>query len=144
MPPPQSKAWSYFKRDVESKIVKCKLCNLEMTYTGGTSNMLNHLKLKHSSDYPYEETELSLYKRERCDPNVNPLKWWKENSIKYPRLSVLARQYLSIPGTSVPSERIFSATGLLVNKLRNRLSSSVVDHVIFLNKNYVPEQADTQ
>ena len=73
MPPPQSKAWSYFKRDVESKIVKCKLCNLEMTYTGGTSNMLNHLKLKHSSDAPYEETELSLYKRERCDPNVNPL-----------------------------------------------------------------------
>ena len=36
---------SYLKRDVESKIVKCKLCNLEMTYTGGTSNMLNHLKL---------------------------------------------------------------------------------------------------
>jgi hypothetical protein len=35
MPPPQSKAWSYFKRDVESKIVKCKLCNLEMTNTGG-------------------------------------------------------------------------------------------------------------
>jgi hypothetical protein len=73
--------------------------------------MLNHLKLKHSSDDSYEETELSLYKRKRCDPNVNPLKWWKENSIKYPRLSVLARQYLSIPGTSVPPERIFSATG---------------------------------
>ena len=49
MPPPQSKAWPYFKRDVE-EIVKCKLCNLEMTYTGGTSNMLNHLKLKHLSD----------------------------------------------------------------------------------------------
>ena len=77
--------------------------------------------------------------RERCDPNVNHLKCWKENSIKYPRLSVLAPQYLSIPGTSIPSERIFSTTGLLVNK-----SSSVVDHVIFLNNNYVPEQADTQ
>jgi hypothetical protein len=102
MPPPQSKAWSYFKQDVESKIVKCKLCNLEMTYTGGTSNMFNPLKLKHSSDDSYEETELSFYKRERCDPNVNPLKWWKENGIRYPRLSVLARQYLSIPGTSVP------------------------------------------
>ena len=72
-------------------------------------------------DDSYEETELSLYKCERCDPNVNPLKWWKENSIKYPRLSVLARQYLSIPGTFVPSECKFSATGLLVNKLRNRL-----------------------
>ena len=50
MPPPQSKTWSYFKRDVESEIVKCKLCNLEMTYTGGTSNILNRLKLKHLSD----------------------------------------------------------------------------------------------
>ena len=88
--------------------------------------MLNHLKLKHSSDISEWLT------RERCDPNVNPLKWWKENSIKYPRLSVLERQYLSIPGTSISSEHIFSATGLLVNKLRNRLSSSVVDHVIFL------------
>ena len=100
--------------------------------------MLNHLKLKHSSDISGWLT------RERCDPNVNPLKWWKENSIKYPRLSVLARQYFSIPGTSISSEHIFSAKGLLVNKLRNRLSSSVVDHVIFLNKNYVPEQEDTQ
>jgi hypothetical protein len=62
--------------------------------------MFNPLKLKHSSDDSYEETELSFYKRERCDPNVNPLKWWKENGIRYPRLSVLARQYLSIPGTS--------------------------------------------
>jgi hypothetical protein len=50
MSPPQSKAWSHFKRDVESTIVKCKLCDLEMTYTRGTSNMLNHIKLKHSSD----------------------------------------------------------------------------------------------
>ena len=85
MSPPQSKAWSHFKRDVESTIVKCKLCNLEMTYTGGTSNMLNHLKLKHSSDIS------GWFMRERCDPNVNLLKCWKENSIKYPRLSVLAR-----------------------------------------------------
>jgi hypothetical protein len=87
--------------------------------------MLNHLKLKHSSDIS------AWFTRERCDPNVNPLKWWKENSIKYPRLPMLVRQYLSIPGTSVPSESIFSAKGLLVNKLRDRLSSSLVDHVIF-------------
>ena len=33
-----------------TKIFLTFLLNLEMTYTGGTSNMLNHLKLKHSSD----------------------------------------------------------------------------------------------
>ena len=70
----------------------------------------------------------------------NPLKWWKQNVSKYPTLSVLARQYFSIPGTSVPSERIFSSAGLVVSKLRNRLSLSLVDQIIFLSKNYVPEQ----
>jgi hypothetical protein len=44
------------------------------------------------------------------------------HSDKYSRLSVLARRYLAIPSTSVPSERIFSAAGLIVTKLRNRLS----------------------
>jgi hypothetical protein len=64
MPPPQSNAWSYFKGDVESTIVKCKLCNLEMTYTGGTSNMLNHLKLKHSSDISGWFTPLLYFVKE--------------------------------------------------------------------------------
>ncbi|XP_063399690.1 E3 SUMO-protein ligase ZBED1-like [Mytilus trossulus] len=50
MPPPSSKAWSFFKRNADSKIVKCKLCEMELVYTGGTSNMLNHLKLKHPND----------------------------------------------------------------------------------------------
>lgn len=51
MPPPSSKAWSFFKRNADSKIVKCKLCEMELVYTGGTSNMLNHLKLKHPNDF---------------------------------------------------------------------------------------------
>jgi hypothetical protein len=33
--------------------------------------VLNHLKLKHSSDIS------GWFTRERCDPNINPLKWWK-------------------------------------------------------------------
>ncbi|CAC5419952.1 unnamed protein product [Mytilus coruscus] len=83
-------------------------------------------------------SEMSLYIKERTVPDANQLEWWEENSCKFPRLSVLARQYLSIPATSVPSERIFSCAGLIVTKLRNRLSSSVIHQIIFLNKNYVP------
>jgi hypothetical protein len=81
-----------------------------------------------------------MYTKERAVQDENPLECCKQNVSKYPTPSVLARQYLSIPGTSVPSERIFSRTGLVVSKLRSRLSSSLVDQIIFLSKNYLPEQ----
>ena len=54
MPPPTSKAWNYFKRTADSKTVKCKLCETELTYTGGTTNMLNHLRLKHKTGIKHE------------------------------------------------------------------------------------------
>jgi hypothetical protein len=48
MPPTTSKVWKFFKRCNDSKTVKCQLCEVELTYTGGTTNMLNHIRHKHS------------------------------------------------------------------------------------------------
>ncbi|CAC5384339.1 unnamed protein product [Mytilus coruscus] len=42
-----------------------------------------------------DESEMSLYIKERAAQDSNPLEWWKENNCKFPRLSVLARQYLT-------------------------------------------------
>ena len=41
------------------------------------------------------------------DGHLDPLQWWKLNATWYPCVSVLARKYLSISATSVPSERVF-------------------------------------
>ena len=78
------------------------------------------------------ESEITAFMRERADPDTDSLAWWKDNSDKYSRLSVLAHRYLAVPSTSVPSEIIFSAADLTVKKLRNRLSSSCIDQIVSL------------
>ena len=82
------------------------------------------------------QSEVESYLRENSAPlEIDPLNWWKLNGVRFPRLATLARRYLCVPGTSVPSERVFSAAGLTVNRLRTRLTPEHVDMLIFLNKN---------
>ncbi len=82
------------------------------------------------------EMEIDLYRREASIPlSCCPLKWWRENRSKYPLLSPLAKAYLSIPATSVPSERVFSTAGDIVTAKRSQLLPEIVDMLIFLKKN---------
>ena len=68
----------------------------------------------------------------------NPLQWWKVSQTRYSKLACLAKQYLSIPATSVPSEWVFSIAGLTVSKLRANLEKDTVNEILFLNKHYRP------
>lgn len=61
------------------------------------------------------------------------LDFWKIKKTKYPRLSILAKKYLSVQATSTPSERIFSKMGNVVNKKRNRITSAHTNETIFLS-----------
>ncbi|KAJ8303649.1 hypothetical protein KUTeg_018759 [Tegillarca granosa] len=82
------------------------------------------------------ELEVSLYKECPGIPlTSNPLLWWAENEHSFPLLSRLAKHILCIPGTSVPSERVFSSTGDIVSAQRANLKPRHVDMLIFLKKN---------
>ncbi|XP_061785007.1 E3 SUMO-protein ligase ZBED1-like [Nerophis lumbriciformis] len=65
----------------------------------------------------------------------NPLTWWQSRGVVYPRLSEIMKRRLCIVATSVPSERIFSKMGQIISERRNRLSSSKVSQLVFLNAN---------
>ena len=43
--------------------------------------------------------------------DANPLDWWHLNQGRYPLLAKMAKVFLAIPATSVPSERVFSTGG---------------------------------
>ncbi|XP_059208582.1 E3 SUMO-protein ligase ZBED1-like [Centropristis striata] len=66
----------------------------------------------------------------------NPLSWWKVNASRYPTLARLAKSFLSIPATSTPSERLFSAAGNIASKRRASLSAEHVDMLTFLHCNH--------
>eukprot|EP00117_Sycon_ciliatum_P035219 scpid88077/ scgid2524/ len=84
------------------------------------------------------EQEVNMYFAGRPAANSTvPLAWWKVHEEQFPHLAVLAQKYLSIVSTSVPSERVFSACGLLVDKLCCSLSPETVDAMVFLAKNSI-------
>jgi hypothetical protein len=82
--------------------------------------------------------EVILYTEEQTPViNTNPLEWRKPNVNRYPLLFTLALKYLYIPGTSTPSERIFSKAGEIVRRRWASLEPSTVDALVFPSK-YLP------
>lgn len=82
--------------------------------------------------------EIHMYFSEQAIPKEeNPLKWWKENEVRFPTLALLAKKYLSVPATSIPSERLFSVAGNIVTKKRASLTSEHVDILTFLHCNAI-------
>jgi hypothetical protein len=61
-----------------------------------------------------------------ADPDEDVLEWWKHHAKDYPRLARIARDYLAIPATSVPVERVFSGGADLVTNKRGSLSEDTI------------------
>ena len=79
-------------------------------------------------------TELEQYFKLPLLPrNEDPLLWWKQNASIFPLIKTVAKVYLSVVATSVPSERLFSKAGELISTKRNRLKPKNINMMLFLN-----------
>ena len=65
----------------------------------------------------------------------DPLKWWHDNEIRYPFLGNMAKQFLSAPPISVPSEQLFSGVGNLYNKKRSKLNAEHAEMLLSIKYN---------
>ena len=65
----------------------------------------------------------------------DPFLWWATNKNQYPILHQIAMKYISIPATSVPSERLFSDAKNLITPQRTRLDSFLINQLMFLKRN---------
>ena len=84
------------------------------------------------------ERQLAVFfTEEPTGMETDVLAWWKVHSDRFPLLAPVARKFLAIPGSSVPSKSVFSAAGAIVTKTRSSLHPWNVDALIFLRKNVI-------
>lgn len=81
-----------------------------------------------------QRNEIDEYLIINVEPsNINPCEWWRNHKSQYPILARIARDYICIPSTSVPSEQAFSKSGELISKRRNRLGDNAIEACMCLN-----------
>jgi len=81
------------------------------------------------------KNEISNYICLGVKSSENPLQRWLDHGRHFPILSRIAKKYLCIPATSVPSERAFSVAECIVNEKWSYLLLESVNSLVFLAAN---------
>lgn len=76
-----------------------------------------------------------LPRKDNSGISQDPFIWWHHRKHIYPRLYQIMKTRLCIMATSVPSERVFSKAGQIINEKRERLKTNKASQVIFLSYN---------
>lgn len=94
-----------------------------------------HMHVSEIDKTPPEKSDLDVYLEEgryACDANANldVLSWWKGERLRFPILSRMAADILSIPVTTVASESTFSAGGRVIDDRRASMSVETVQMLL--------------
>lgn len=100
-------------------------------------------RIKKEVNVPRTETVdatmiIRRYLEEGILSNENDLfKFWKSEEMreKFGPLNKVAKKYLCVPGSSVPSERVFSSAGKIITQQRTNLSPRKAEMLVFLSAN---------
>ncbi|EUC55177.1 HAT family dimerization protein [Rhizoctonia solani AG-3 Rhs1AP] len=71
------------------------------------------------------DDEIAIYLAEPVT-HMDPLDWWRTNHGRFPHLASMARDFLSIPGSSVAVERVLSAGRDIISLQRASLTAETI------------------
>ena len=66
------------------------------------------------------------------DDNFQILAWWRLQGVRFPVLSILARDILTIPVSTVSLKSAFSTTGRIIEERKTSLTPEMVEMLICL------------
>ena len=69
------------------------------------------------------------------EEKLSPLLFWKRNERVYPKLSFLAKNFLTPNASSVPVEGLFSVMGLIKNSRRTSIAPYKLNKLTFVHDN---------
>ena len=76
------------------------------------------------------------------DPDFDILAWWKGYESRFPILSTMARDILTVPMSTVASESAFSTGGRVIDEHRSCLDGKTVEALMCLQDWYAAEARD--
>lgn len=149
---PRFKTLDFVSQEIHDNIID----ELQTEYETLKENLIPNVHTRSNEDQS-NLTAMGSFWKKKNERNVTPIKneiqhylnlpelpaleeydsfaWWATNKAQYPILHKIAMKYLSIPATSVPSERLFSDANNLITPQRTQLDSSIVNKIMFLKRN---------
>lgn len=121
--------------------IRVELERLQISERNDSPNSRNSSDSSGSSLFSYlddngDNDEILDYLQYRIVGNTEQdiVDWWATKKDEFPRLSRLALALHSIPASSIPSERLFSKSGHLINEKRTCLKPSTVENALILHQ----------
>ena len=69
----------------------------------------------------------------QLDDDFNILNWWHQHKLTYPVLSIMAKDVLTVPVSTISSESTFSMTGRIIEERWRRLMPEMVEMLTCIN-----------
>jgi hypothetical protein len=88
--------------------------------------------IEDDSDDESDEVERYLNTKISFTKDDTLLNWWSKHSLIFPQLALLAKSLFGVPASSATSERVFSASGRILEKRRQSLKPNVVDDMLMI------------